>query len=119
MFIGFGAWSLFYPIISLANVAPHWVEVLLSVEFILSGMSLISSLVTSNRQLRTLGLLVAFIGLTTISLVIAFSGGSRVLAYSILYGAFAMQCVMDLRRNKANGDLRKQVEELLREGRGE
>lgn len=99
LLMAFGAYSTVYPIVSLERSAPYWAEVTLGIEFFLAGCLLIAGM-GRRRSFRMAGLLVVAIGLSTISVVVALSGGTRVLAYAFLFGAFAMQSVYDIRRER-------------------
>lgn len=99
LLMSFGAYSIFYPIVSLERSAPYWASLVLGVEFFLAGALLILGM-ASKPGYRMAGLFVVAIGLATISLVIASFGGLRVLAYAFLFGAFAMQAVHDIRRER-------------------
>lgn len=112
LLMAFGAYSLVYPIISLERSAPSWATLLLGAEFFVAGALLMMGLF-NHRRARMAGLLVVAVGLTTISLVVAFAGGTRVLAYAFLFGAFAMQSVSDiLKERRARQEERKLAEEL-------
>lgn len=112
LLMAFGAYSTIYPIVSFERVAPYWAEILLGVEFFLAGGLLMLGM-TGRKRIRMAGLLVVAVGLTTISLVIALAGGTRVLAYAFLFGAFAMQSVSDiLSERRLQQEERKLAEEL-------
>lgn len=107
LLMAFGAYSTGYPIISFERVAPHWAEIMLGVEFFVAGLFLLLGL-GKRKGFRLAGLWVIAIGLSTISLSIGIVGGTRVLAYSFLFGAFAMQSVHDIRAEKQDKKLRKE-----------
>lgn len=107
-FIGYGAWSVFYPIVSVERASAHWVEVLLGVEFVFAGMCMLLGLHKNNYTVWRMGMTVAFIGLTTISGLIAAVGGFAVFAYAFLFAAFAMQSLYGIRREKK----RREQEEI-------
>lgn len=112
----YGGYSIGYPIVSLQRAAPHWAEIMLGAEFVIAGILLALGLSPRRRGYRMLGLVVIALGLLTISLVIALSGGMRVLAYAFLFGAFAMDSIHDIRREKRKQEdpehLRRQLVEL-------
>jgi hypothetical protein len=98
LLMAYGGYSIAYPIISFERAAPHWAELMLGVEFSLAGILLVAGL--KKPSARLVGLLVVAIGLTTISLSVLLVGGTRVLAYAFLFGAFAMQSVYDIRKER-------------------
>jgi len=53
--------------------------------------------------------------LTTISLSVLLVGGTRVLAYAFLFGAFAMQSVYDIRKERQKRRAEKLQSEQLAE----
>lgn len=114
LLMAFGAHSTIYPVISLERSSPSWAQILLGVEFFVAGILLMIGFNTRHR-FRFAGLLVVAIGLSTISLVIALQGGTRVLAYAFLFGAFAMQSVSDIRRERRTRQEEKQQVEALAE----
>jgi hypothetical protein len=119
----YGAYSTVYPIVSFERAAPHWAEILLGSEFAIAGVLLIIGM-GRRRGYRLAGLGVVAVGLSTISLSVAIVGGTRVLGYAFLFGAFAMQSIFDIRREQAtkrdakrsNDDevIRRELEELAR-----
>lgn len=114
----FGGYSTVYPIVSLEQSSPYWASILLGLEFFCAGILLILGMFKGSGY-RMAGLVVVCIGLSTISLVIAAYGGLRVLAYAFLFGAFAMQSVHDIRKEKRDRQERRDgerqlVEELTR-----
>jgi hypothetical protein len=124
LLMAFGAYSTIYPIVSFERAAPYWAEIMLGVEFFAAGGLLMLGMM-GHKKLRLAGLLVVAVGLTTISLVIAFAGGTRVLAYAFLFGAFAMQSVSDiLSERRERQEEKKLAEELadlangMRQGEG-
>ncbi len=96
LIIAFGLYSTIYPIVSLERSAPFWAEVLLGAEFVVAGVLLLVGM-TEKKGYRLAGLIVVALGLFTISSVIAVAGGTRVLSYAFLFGAFAMDSVHDIR----------------------
>lgn len=110
----FGAYSTVYPIVSFERAAPYWAEILLGIEFFIAGVMLMIGM-TGKKKTRMLGLIVVAIGLGTISLVIGVVGGSRVLAYAFLFGAFAMQSVSDIRSERRERQAKKDEVEALAE----
>jgi hypothetical protein len=112
LLMAFGAYSTIYPIVSLKASAPYWASITLGSEFFLAGVLLILGMFT-RPGFRMAGLLVVCIGLSTISLVIATYGGTRVLAYAFLFGAFAMQSVHDIRQDRRIRQARKDQENHL------
>lgn len=98
LFIAYGLYSVFYPIISVERVVDSWIEMLLAGEFMFAGSIMIYGLVTDRYPYWRIGMVVATIGLLTISLTIASVGGARVLAYAFLFGSFAAQCVYKIGR---------------------
>lgn len=115
LLMAFGAYSTVYPIVSLERSAPYWAELTLGIEFFVAGVCLIIGM-GRWPGFRMAGLLVVAVGLSTISLVVALSGGTRVLAYAFLFGAFAMQSVYDIRKERRDRQARKtEEEELARE----
>jgi hypothetical protein len=114
LLMAFGAYSTVYPVVSFERAAPYWAEILLGVEFFMAGILLMIGF-EGRRRFRFAGLLVVAVGLTTISLVIAIQGGTRVLAYAFLFGAFAMQSVSDIRRERRTQQEEKQQVEALAE----
>lgn len=120
LFILFGVHTLLYPILSVRNNVIRPLETLLSIEFMISGISLLVGLCTGRRWMRSMGLTVAFIGLATISGVIGFAGGWRTLAYAMLIGAFATECIIDLRRSKrriSREKFRDELQEIAQEAK--
>lgn len=116
LFMGYGGFSIFYPIISVERTVTQWVEVLLGVEFVFAGMALLYGLYKDKLTVWTMGMTVAFIGLFTISAVVAITGGFRVFAYSMLFGAFAAQSLYSIRRERsrrAEQKIRRQLEAIL------
>jgi hypothetical protein len=117
----YGLYSTVYPIVSFETAAPHWAELLLGAEFSAAGLLLIAGM-GRKPGYRMAGLVVVAIGLTTISLSVAIVGGTRVLGYAFLFGAFAMQSVFDIRREQAtkrdakrsrqNEEIRRELEQL-------
>jgi hypothetical protein len=115
-FMGYGFYSIFFPIISVERSVTHWVEVLLGVEFIFAGGTMIYGLCRGKLTVWTMGMSVAFIGLSTITLVVAITGGFRVFAYALLFGAFAAQSLYGIRRERARRtekEIRRQLEAIL------
>lgn len=110
LLMSYGAYSTVYPIVSFERAAPHWAEIMLGVEFFASGLLLMLGM--SRSAYRMAGLLVVCIGLTTISVSIAIVGGTRVLAYAFLFGAFAMQSIHDIRQERR--DKKKKRDEELK-----
>jgi len=96
LIIAFGLYSTIYPIVSLERSAPFWAEVLLGTEFVVAGVFLLIGM-GEKKGYRLTGLIVVALGLFTISLIIAIAGGTRVLSYAFLFGAFAMDSVHDIR----------------------
>jgi CHASE2 domain-containing sensor protein len=109
--MAYGGYSIVYPIVSFERAAPNWAEWMLGIEFFIAGILLISGL--RKPKHRMLGLLVVCIGLSTISLSVAIVGGTRVLAYAFLFGAFAMQSVYDIREERRLHKSRKEQTEQL------
>lgn len=114
LLMAFGAYSTVYPIVSLERSAPYWAEVTLGVEFFIAGVCLIIGM-GQWSGFRMAGLLVVAVGLSTISAVVALSGGTRVLAYAFLFGAFAMQSVHDIRQERSLRQAKKDEEKALTE----
>lgn len=115
LLMAFGAYSTVYPIVSFERASPYWAQILLGMEFFTAGILLMVGF-EGRRKFRFAGLLVVAIGLSTISLVVAIQGGTRVLAYAFLFGAFAMQSVSDIRRERrTQQDEKQQVEALAEE----
>lgn len=115
-FICYGFFSIFHPIISVDRVSDHWAEVTLGVLFIYAGSSMLYGLFTDHYAVWRMGMAIAFIGLTTISGLIATVGGFAVLAYAFLFAAFAMQCLYGIRREKRRREseqLRRQLESII------
>jgi len=112
LLMAFGAYSTVYPIVSLERSSPYWAELTLGIEFFVAGAFLIVGM-GRREGYRMAGLFVVAIGLTTISLVVAVSGGTRVLAYAFLFGAFAMQSIHDIRMERRNRQARKTEEREL------
>lgn len=112
----FGTYSIIEPIVSVDRTAPTWATTLLGAEFAVAGVLLMLGM--GKRQgLRMIGLVVVSVGLFTISAIIAFAGGVRVLSYAFLFAAFAMDSVNSIvmeRRAKRNipEELNALVEEL-------
>lgn len=118
LFMAFGVHSVTYPIVSFEKSAPHWAEIALGVEFFIAGVCLIVGVHPRRRGYRMAGLVVVALGLFTISLIIALSGGTRVLAYAFLFGAFAVDSIHDIRREKrkqqeAPDALRRELQDIL------
>lgn len=126
LLVAFGLYSTVYPIVSLQKAAPHWAEITLGVEFVAAGILLLAGM-NGKRKYRYAGLVVVAIGLFTISGIVAIVGGTRVLSYAFLFGAFGMQSVYDIRqtrsraeaeRNRAEHEdmesLRRELNELTR-----
>jgi hypothetical protein len=119
----FGLYSTIYPIVSFEKAAPHWAEITLGAEFVAAGILLLAGM-AGKRRYRYAGLIVVAIGLFTISGIIAAVGGSKVLSYAFLFGAFGMQSVYDLRRERIrasrekdhqnNEEIRRELVELAR-----
>jgi hypothetical protein len=117
LLMAFGAYSTVYPIVSFERAAPYWAEIMLGIEFFIAAILLMIGL-TGRKKVRMAGLLVVAIGLTTISLVVGIQGGTRVLAYAFLFGAFAMQSVSDIltERRKRQAEIQEELalaEELV------
>lgn len=114
LLMAFGAYSTVYPIVSFERAAPYWAEMMLGIEFFIAAVLLMIGL-TGRKKFRMAGLLVVAIGLTTISLVVGIQGGTRVLAYAFLFGAFAMQSVSDILTERRKRQAEKQEELALAE----
>lgn len=99
LLMAYGGYSIFYPIVSVERAAPNWAEILLGTEFLVAGVLLVVGMGT-KKGYRMAGLLVVCIGLFTISGLLAIVGGTRVLAYAFLFGAFAMSSVYDIRKER-------------------
>lgn len=99
LLMAYGGYSIFYPIVSVQRAAPNWAEILLGTEFLVAGLLLVIGM-GSKKGYRMAGLFVVAIGLFTISGLLAIVGGTRVLAYAFLFGAFAMSSVYDIRRER-------------------
>lgn len=115
-FVLYGAYSIFFPLVSVDKVSDHWVEVLLGVEFMYAGFSMLYGLFRDRYKIWRMGMTVAFIGLATITLVIAAVGGFRVLSYAFLFGAFAMQSLYGIRRERKRRietEIRRQLEQIV------
>jgi uncharacterized membrane protein len=116
LFICYGVYSIFYPIISLGRSVENWIEVLLGLEFVFAGVSMVYGLLRQKWTYWTMGMSVASIGLFTISSVVAVVGGGRVLAYAFLFGAFAMQSLYSIRRQRTRRheeEIRYQLEAIV------
>jgi len=116
LFVAYGFYSIVFPIVSVERSVAHWVEILLGIEFIFAGASMIYGLAKEHLLVWTMGMSVAGIGLTTITAVVAITGGFKVLAYAFLFGAFAAQCLYGIRRerNRRNeSEIRRQLEAIL------
>lgn len=117
LIITFGLYSTVYPIISVDRSSPEWATILLGVEFATAGFLLLAG-VGRHKGYRMAGLVVVAVGLFTISAVIAVAGGTRVLAYAFLFGAFAMDAVHEIRQErirKREGGDPEELRRLLRE----
>lgn len=121
-FVLYGAYSIFYPIVSVERVSAHWVEVLLGLEFVFAGFSMLYGLFKDRYKVWRMGMTIAFIGLATISLLIAAVGGWRVLSYAFLFGAFAAQSLYGIRRERRRRtelEIRRQLELIIESARPE
>lgn len=94
----FGVYSVASPILSVRRSVPPWTELMFNVEFMIAGAVLFLGTLLRRSQWRRLGYGVAFIGLTTVALLIFLAGGARVGAYSLLILAFAVEFIVGLRR---------------------
>lgn len=115
-FICYGAYSIFFPLVSVERISDHWVEVLLGAEFVFAGASMIYGLCADHFMVWKMGMSVAFLGLMTITLVIAAVGGFRVFAYAFLFGAFACQSLYSIVRERGRReerDIRRQLEAIV------
>jgi hypothetical protein len=122
-FIGYGFYSIFYPLVSVAKVSEHWTEILLGVEFIFAGAAMLYGLFKDHYTTWRMGMSVAFIGLTTITILVSVVGGPQSYAYAFLFGAFAMQSLYGIRREhrrrteqeklRLERDIRLQLEALV------
>ena len=121
-FILYGAYSIFFPIVSVEKVSAHWIEVLLGAEFIFAGASMLYGLFKDHFKVWRMGMTVAFIGLSTITLLVAIVGGWRVLSYAFLFGAFACQSLYGIRRERrrrSEMEIRRQLEAIIASARPE
>lgn len=119
-FILYGAYSIFFPLVSVERVSAHWVEVLLGTEFVFAGASMLYGLFYDHFKVWRMGMTVAFIGLTTITLLVAAVGGWRVLSYAFLFGAFAAQSLYGIRRERRRRtelEIRRQLEAIVESAR--
>lgn len=116
LFIGYGVWSIFFPIVSVERSVQHWLEVALGLEFVFAGISMIYGLYRKRPTVWNMGMWVALIGLSTITTLVAVTGGFRVLAYAFLFGAFATQSLYGIRRERIRRneeEIRRQLEAIL------
>lgn len=114
LFVAYGIYSLAFPLISVERASPAWIEGLLGLEFIFAGASMLYGLLKDQWMVWKMGMTVAFIGLSTITLVIGFVGGARVLAYAFLFGAFAMQSLYGIRRERKRRNEQEVIDQLQR-----
>lgn len=115
-FVCYGAYSIFFPLISVERVSDHWVEILLGSEFMFAGAAMIYGLCTDHFMVWKMGMSVALLGLATISILIGLVGGYQVLAYAFLFGAFAFQSwygILRERTRREERDIRRQLEEIV------
>jgi hypothetical protein len=120
LFIAYGAYSIFYPLVSVARASEHWAEILLGVDFIFAGAAMLYGLYYDRYSVWKMGMTVAFIGAMTVTLLIAFVGGAEVLAYAFLFGAFAMQSLYGIRRERnrrIEWRIRRELETLVASAR--
>lgn len=116
LFVAYGIWSLFFPIVSVERSVEHWLEILLGLEFVYAGLSMMYGLWKNHFMVWAMGMSVAFIGLATITMLVAASGGLRVLAYAFLFGAFATQSLYSIRRERSRRsetEIRRRLEDIL------
>ena len=119
-FVFYGAYSIAYPIISVGRVSSHWMEILLGVEFIFAGLAMLYGLYIDHYTVWRMGMSVAFIGLATIALLVALVGGAPVFSYAALFGAFAMQSLYGIRRERkrrTEAEIRQQLEAIVASAR--
>jgi len=119
-FVFYGGYSIFFPIVSVDRVSDHWLEILLGLEFVYAGLSMLYGLFRNHYPIWRMGMTVAFIGLATISLLIAVVGGPSVYAYAFLFGAFACQSMYGIRREKRRRleeEVRRQLEDIVASAR--
>lgn len=116
LFIAFGVYSVFYPIVSVEKVATDALEIMLGSNFVFAGSMMTYGLFSDQYKVWRIGVWVAFTGLITITGLIALVGGAKVYSYAFLFGAFAFQTFEGVRREKERKleiTIRRQLEDLL------
>jgi hypothetical protein len=116
LFVAYGLYSIFFPIVSVERVTDHWLEIVLGADFIFAGASMLYGLYSNRYEIWRMGMSVACIGLTTITMLVAAVGGPRVYAYAFLFGAFACQSLYGIRRERRRrieAEIRRQLEDIV------
>lgn len=109
-FILYGAYSVFFPLVSVDKVSEHWLEIILGTNFVFAGVSMFVGLLRHNYLVWKMGVTIAFIGLFTIALLVGIVGGPPALGAAFLFGAFATDCLYGVRRERN----RREQEEIRR-----
>jgi hypothetical protein len=115
-FIFYGAYSVFFPLISVDKVSEHWVEILLGTNFVFAGVSMFIGLLRNSYMVWKMGVTIAFIGLSTISLLVGIVGGPPALGAAFLFGAFATDCLYGVRRERRRREqeaIRRDLEAII------
>lgn len=119
-FVLYGTYSIFFPLVSVDKVSEHWVEILLGANFVFAGMSMLYGFLRDRYVVWKMGMTVAFIGLSTITLLVGIVGGASALGAAFLFGAFATQCLYGIRRERVRRterEIRHQLELIIQSAR--
>lgn len=112
----YGAYSIFYPLVSVDKVSEHWVEILLGANFMFAGGSMLYGFLRDRYLVWKMGMTIAFIGLTTITLLVGIVGGPPALGAAFLFGAFATDSLYSIRRERRRRletEIRRQLEAIV------